>query len=350
MEEKTREQPQTQAQEPAREPESHPVKHTPKSSKKILLLIAVLVLLIVIAAASTVFNFLGKAQNTTSNTSNPAPTPTLTQEATWKTYTNTKYNYTINYPGDWSVREYSDSKEGAAFNPLNQPGYPDTSDAISISAGPKISNYQDYSLEQYAKIAATAEIQNYNSLASFKKVTTADGAVGYKTTWMVQSISVMGRPPADGESESLPITYFEIPGNKTSLVRVTLNRKEDLAAYEKMLLTVKAMTTLTPIPTVDETAVLKYVIKKYIALKHNSKENSLTITVSKIEGNYAQGGASDEGGGGGMWFAAKEDGAWRLVWDGNGVIECSTLTLYPNFPTSMIPECYDTAKQDIIKR
>ncbi|MFI5265661.1 MAG: hypothetical protein ACHQT7_02855, partial [Candidatus Levyibacteriota bacterium] len=155
--------------------------------------------------------------------------------------------------------------------------------------------------------------------------------------------------PSKSESESLPITYFEIPGNKTSLVRVTLDRKEDLATYEKMLLTVKVMAPLTPIPTVDEAAVLKVVIKKYIALEHNSNENSLTITVSKIEGNYAQGDASAEGGGG-MWFAAKEDGVWKLVWDGNGTIDCSTLTLYPNFPTSMIPECYDPATQNTVKR
>jgi len=51
-----------------------------------------------------------------------------------------------------------------------------------------------------------------------------------------------------------------------------------------------------------------------------------------------------------MWFASKEEGAWMLVWSGNGTIECLTFTLYPNFPTSMIPECYDSAKQDVVKR
>lgn len=343
MEERTHEETHAQAHAPAHEPnESHPVEHTPKLSK--WLLIAILVALIILVVGSTMFYFLGNTQNT--GTVNSTPTPTKT--ATWKTYTNTKFNYTVDYPSDWTLREYSDSQEGAAFNPLNKPGYPDASDAISISTGQKVGNYED-PLEEYAKVAATAEIQNYNSLASFKRVTTVNGIVGYETTWMVQPISVMGQPATQGKSESLPITYFEIPGNKTSLVRVSLNRKEDLETYEKMLLTVKIMAPLTPIPTVDETAVLKYVIKKYIALKNNSDENALTITVSKIEGNYAQGGASDEGGGG-MWFAAKENGVWKLVWDGNGVIECSIFTLYPNFSTSMIPECYDTEKQVTVKR
>ncbi len=341
MEEKPHEQPHAQ-HDPVQS-----VKRNLKLPKWTLILLAVLVVIIVIVAGVAAY-FLGKTQNT--NTAKPAPslTSTLTPASTWKTYTNTKYNYTIDYPGDWSFREYSDSKEGAAFNPVDKPGYPSASDAISISAGKTLGNYADLSLSEYAKIAGK-EIQNYNSLASLKKVTTTNGAVGYETTWMVQSITVMGRPPAQGESESLPITYFEIPGNKTSLVRVTLNRKEDLTTYEKMLTTVKVSAPLTPIPTVDEAAVLKYVIKKYITLKRGGDENALTITVSKIEGNYAQGGASAQGGGG-MWFAAKQDGTWRLVWDGNGTIDCASFSLYPNFPTSMVPECYDSATQKTVKR
>lgn len=347
MEEKTQEEPHTQTHEPAHDSTPQPVKHTPKSSKRERLLITFLVMLIVLAVGSAVFYFLSKAQNTKSN--NPVPlTSAPARETAWKTYANAKYNYSIEYPSDWSVKEYSNSKEGAAFNPLNKPGYPDTSDAISISAGKTLSNYADLTLAEYVKIAGK-EIQNYNSLASLKKITTVNGTVGYETTWMVQPITVMGRPPAGGESESLPITYFELPGNKTSLVRVTLDRKEDLITYEKMLTTVKVMVPLTPIPTVDEAAVLKIVIKKYITLKRGGSENDLTITVSKIEGNYAQGDASAQGGGG-MWFAAKEDGVWKLVWDGNGAIDCSIFTLYPNFPTSMVPECYDPATQNTVKR
>ncbi len=330
--------------------DSPPVEDKSTSSKR--LLIVGLVVVFVLAAGIGAFYFFGNTQNTptTKAISTPSATPSTTpiQETAWKTYTNLKNNYSINYPGDWSVTE-SDSQDGAVFNPLNKPGDPDTSDAISIHVGKTLGNYADLSLEEYAKMAGQ-EIQNYNSLASFKEVTAADGTVGYRTTWMIQPMTVMGKPPTEGESESLPITYFEIPGNRTSLVRVTLERKEDLEIYEKMLTTVKVMAPLTPIPTVDEAAVLENVIQKYIALKHKSDENSFTISVSKIEGNYAQGGVSDEGGGGGMWFAAKEDGVWKLVWDGNGIIQCSIFTLYPNFPTSMIPECYDEATQNLITR
>jgi len=264
-----------------------------------------------------------------------------------KTYTNAKHNYSIRYPTSWLVREYPDSKDGAAFNPLDKPGYPDKSDAISLSVGQKIGNYVDEDFIDYAKIAASVEIQNYGELASLKRITTSAGTVGYTTTWMVQAMAGTG----SGSSESLPITYFEVPNDKTVLVRVTLGREEDLATYEKMLSTVKfnVLKNVTPTPTVDEEAVLENVIKKYIALKHNSNEDVLTVTVSKINGNYAQGGVTD-GGGGGMWFAAKEDSVWKLVWDGNGVIECSVFTLYPDFPTSMITECWDETIQDTVQR
>lgn len=105
----------------------------------------------------------------------------------------------------------------------------------------------------------------------------------------------------------------------------------------------------TVAPTVDETATLTAAMKTAIVAKRGSDAASLTYTVSKIEGNYAQGAASS-GAGGGMWFAAKVNGTWNLVWDGNGTILCSDLTNYPNFPTDMIPECYDMATQKNIVR
>ena len=180
--------------------------------------ILVLILLVVMAGG---FYFLAK-----------------TQGAQWKTYINTKYNYTVDYPSDWTFREYPDSKDGASFYPPGVSNKPDSIPAISISAGRTMLNYASQTLEEYAKIAGT-ETQNYNKLASIKKVTTVNGTIGYETTWMVQPMTINGVPPTKGDSESLPITYFEIPNDKTSLVRVILDKEEDLVIYEKMITTVK---------------------------------------------------------------------------------------------------------------
>lgn len=106
---------------------------------------------------------------------------------------------------------------------------------------------------------------------------------------------------------------------------------------------------LTPTPTVDETSAIITAVRKGLIAEHGSDASSLNITVANIEEVYASGQASAQGGGG-MWYAAKVNGVWNLVWDGNGQIQCSSLTNYPNFPTNMIPECWDDKTQQLIKR
>ncbi|MFA6250788.1 MAG: hypothetical protein WC686_04825 [Candidatus Shapirobacteria bacterium] len=106
-------------------------------------------------------------------------------------------------------------------------------------------------------------------------------------------------------------------------------------------------TAASPAPTVDETSIIKTAIKKAIVAKHGSSANSLIITVSKIVDDFSSGGASVPGEGGGMWFAAKADGQWQLVWDGNGIILCQDLASYPDFPSSLIPECYDSQTEKL---
>jgi hypothetical protein len=110
-----------------------------------------------------------------------------------------------------------------------------------------------------------------------------------------------------------------------------------------------SITPSVPTPTIDEGSVLKQAIKTALVAEHGSQASSLNITVSKIEGDYASGAASEQGGGG-MWFAAKVNGTWKLAWDGNGVILCSSLTPYPNFPTDMIPQCWDDKTMNPVKR
>jgi hypothetical protein len=109
-----------------------------------------------------------------------------------------------------------------------------------------------------------------------------------------------------------------------------------------------SITPSVPTPTIDEGSVLKQAIKTALVAEHGSQASSLNITVSKIEGDYASGAASEQGGGG-MWFAAKVNGIWKLVWDGNGMILCSSLTSYPSYPADMIPECWND-KTESVKR
>ncbi len=108
-------------------------------------------------------------------------------------------------------------------------------------------------------------------------------------------------------------------------------------------------TTPVVVPTIDETGVIKNAIKQALVAKHGSTANNLTVTVSKIIGDYSSGGASASDGGG-MWFGAKVNNQWKLVWDGNGTIDCQDLVNYPNYPTSLIPECYNFKTDKSVKR
>ena len=145
----------------------------------------------------------------------------------WKTYTNTKYGYSIDYPSDWTVREFPDSKTGASFYPPNKPVIIQ-SDAISINVNQKVfSDPSAGTFEEYAKVAGKNEVQGYGNSVTFGKITTASGLVGYKATWQMM-----------GKDESGPFGYFEIPHNSKQILEFLGVKGENSDIYEQMLKTI----------------------------------------------------------------------------------------------------------------
>jgi len=150
-----------------------------------------------------------------------------TATASWKTYTNAKYAYSIEYPSNWFNSEFPE-KTGSAFVLSSTPNS-SGSQEININAIAKISDSLSLSFADYVQIAGIKEF-GYTKLASIKPITTTSGISGYETTWTVQS--------SDGQlSESLPITYFEISSDKTATIEVFLNKEDDLDIYNQMLST-----------------------------------------------------------------------------------------------------------------
>lgn len=142
-------------------------------------------------------------------------------------------------------------------------------------------------------------------------------------------------------------------GQKYKLVPATTTT-ETTPATTQTLPTVPTVTqTITAMPTpaatVDETATLMAAVKAGLITEHGQDAGNMNLTVSLIQGNYAKGMANGSGGGG-IWFAAKVNGMWKLVWDGNGIIQCSDLTNYPDFPNTLIPECYNMSTQQNVVR
>jgi hypothetical protein len=93
-------------------------------------------------------------------------------------------------------------------------------------------------------------------------------------------------------------------------------------------------------------------IKQALIKKNNWTNMEIEVTVSKNDGQYASGGVKEKGSeaGGGYFFAVKDGGVWKIVADGNGTISCDSLVPYPDYPSSMIPECYDEQTGQVVKR
>ncbi len=105
--------------------------------------------------------------------------------------------------------------------------------------------------------------------------------------------------------------------------------------------------SITTNPVSEENAIKQALIDKY-----NWNPDEMIITISKNDGTYASGGSRSKiaEAGGGYFFAAKVGGIWKIVADGNGTISCESLAPYPNYPNSMIPECWDEPSGKLIKR
>ncbi len=91
-------------------------------------------------------------------------------------------------------------------------------------------------------------------------------------------------------------------------------------------------------------------IKQALFKKNNWKESDgITVTVSTNDGKYASGTVTAQGGGG-YFYAAKIGDNWEIVADGNGMIMCSSLEKYPDYPKTLIPQCYDQSSEKSVQR
>ena len=132
---------------------------------------------------------------------------------------------------------------------------------------------------------------------------------------------------------------------------VTFNKPQAVSVQNTEVTTKDVVVaTPSPVPSASASAEIKAddnqtiiaAVKQALVAKHGSDFSTLNYSIKKVEGNYASGMVNGSGGGG-MWFAAKVNGIWTIVSDGNGVTMCSDLVPYPNFPNDMIPECWDAS-------
>jgi uncharacterized protein YxeA len=192
-----------------------------------------LILLIIFAVIiAGLFYLYSENKSDTSYTfSSPSPSFVASRVADWQTYTNTKNGYSIQYPSDWVYRQYPDTETGAGFQPKSMKLDP-ANEFITINVMPKVS--PEGSFSNYVKVAATNEIQGYQSIESLTPFTTPSNLTGYTTTWNVAGLGANSKL-----SVSNPITYFDLPDSEPpSTLQIFLNDPKYLDIYTKMLSTV----------------------------------------------------------------------------------------------------------------
>jgi hypothetical protein len=109
------------------------------------------------------------------------------------------------------------------------------------------------------------------------------------------------------------------------------------------------LTSVEPTPTTETGSDLE-MIKEAFAQKYNKAISEVTVTIDQNTGTYAKGGVKFAGEIGGGWWLAYNNGTdWLIVADGNGTVMCDDLEGY-NFPTDMVPECWDETTSALIQR
>lgn len=119
--------------------------------------------------------------------------------------------------------------------------------------------------------------------------------------------------------------------------------------------TLIASPTVTPTPEqtpIEEKEIKSDLeqIREVFAEKYSKPLDEVIVNISENTGTHATGGVSFAGEmGGAMWLAYNDGEKWILVHDGHGTIPCSAVDPY-NFPTDMVPECWDEATSTLITR
>ena len=100
----------------------------------------------------------------------------------------------------------------------------------------------------------------------------------------------------------------------------------------------------------DTNAQIIAALQQLFAAKYNKKTADVIISISHRKGNYVVGGVQFAGEmEGGYLLAAKVNGAWKIIFDGNGTIPCSSVDAV-NFPSDLVTECWDAVKNVNVDR
>ena len=119
-----------------------------------------------------------------------------------RVYKNADFGFSVLYPSDYSARELKWVKEPTGVVLQKKEG------TITVQAMAAGTMYEDTPFDDYARIAAAAEIQNFDKLISIERFTSEYGIRGYKTYWKVIQHEDTDTGEINAATKVGPIYYF----------------------------------------------------------------------------------------------------------------------------------------------
>jgi predicted secreted protein len=121
-------------------------------------------------------------------------------------YGNQEFGFAASLQGDYEMKEIVWSQKKLGMDLKNKTG------EITVQAMPTGTDYEKMPFEDYVRIAASAEIQNFQKLTRLERFTSDSGAEGYKTYWLVsETVSPLKKNPGQARTRNVgPIYYFPL--------------------------------------------------------------------------------------------------------------------------------------------
>ncbi len=150
----------------------------------------------------------------------------------WKTYTNSAYKFSLNYPNDWSFKESisaSTNKTGdisfSSATTKSQLSVSVITDQFDSKLYPNMT-FEDF-LNKYP-----GPVENYNGVSNLKKINTQNGTLGYQITYNATNRD-------NSKYISLPVVYFKINDTTNNYIEFILNDSNYIDSFNKIISTFK---------------------------------------------------------------------------------------------------------------
>ncbi len=327
---------------PVATPQPQPAQ-TPTSPKKsflstkIILIIAI-ILIIFVGGTTTYVAFVNQEKPTPTPTPEivKSPTPTPDPTASWKTYVDDIFKFSLKYPKNFELQQSPEEPMGHEFNLYEIPkGNPSI-----IRANAKI--YREiYTVflpsyitfeNMYASPSGSVFIFSNDVFGNQKITKNKNRFTQNKKTFGYIRNSL----PIDPANPEIGAGYYiELqPG----IVMILETSGKDKMLLDQILSTFK-FTDASQALSQKDIEEIKIAVAQKDGQPLNNEHITFDSTNEKYNGLYATGQVGPlNGGGGAKWFASRINNQWIIVWIGNGLPTCVEIAKY-NLPEDFI-SCY----------